>query len=313
MNKVTSRPVISIIMATFNRARLIKGTLNSILDQRFENWECLVIDDWSTDSTQDVLQPFLADKRIKYFKRGEDHAKGCPGARNFGLSKALGDFVLFFDDDDIAHPDLLKLGIKELTSKKIDFCRFKREVFFNLKEINFDYNSSFSSFHIGKKDLEAVITNKIPFNSCQVMWRKSCFLNNTFKEEILYSDDWECYSRLLSGGLNGISIDKVLLYARKHEDSSTAKFKKGEDKIVSSTKLASLEVIENLKEKGLITPNLFNFFLRRALILNEKKILEKLLSSTEVSLINKTKYRAGFYFYPILRPLFKLKGLLKST
>jgi GalNAc5-diNAcBac-PP-undecaprenol beta-1,3-glucosyltransferase len=310
---VTSKPVVSIIMATYNRANLIGETLDSIQNQNFVNWECLIIDDWSTDNTQDAIQPYLADVRIIYHKRGEAHAKGCPGARNYGLSRAQGNFVLFFDDDDIAHPDLLKLCIKVLTSNKLDFCRFKREVFFNSKEINFDYNLLFSSFHVDKKDLEAVITNKLPFNSCQVMWRKSCFLNNTFKEEILYSDDWECYSRLLSGGLNGKSIDKVLLYARKHEDSSTAKFKKGEDKIVLSTKLASLEVIDNLKEKGLITPNLFNFFFRRALILNEKKILEKLLSSTEVSLINKTKYRVGFYFYPILRPLFKLKGRLKFT
>lgn len=300
-------------MATYNRGDLIAETLDSICNQQFTNWECLIIDDWSTDNTQDVLHPYLADERIKYYKRGEAHAKGCPGARNYGLSKAQGHFILFFDDDDIAHPDLLKFCIKDLTSKNLDFCRFKREVFFNSKKINFDYNSSFSSFHIDKKDLEAVITNELPFNSCQVMWQKNCFLNNEFKEEILYSDDWECYSRLLSNGLNGISIDKVLLYARKHPDSSTAKFKKGEDKIVSSTKLASLEVIDNLKEKGLITPNLFNFFLRRALILNEKKILEKLLSSTEVNLINKTKYRLGFYFYPILRPLFKLKGRLKPT
>ena len=307
------KPVVSIIMATYNRANLIGETLDSILNQIFKNWECLIVDDWSTDDTLVVLQPYLTDKRIKYHKRGEAHAKGCPGSRNYGLSKAQGEFVLFFDDDDIAHPDLLELCVQELTSKNIDFCRFKREVFFNRKEINFDYNSKLSSFNIDKKDLEAVITNKLPFNSCQVMWKKSCFFNNVFKEEIFYSDDWECYSRLLSSGLKGVSLNKVLLYARKHQDSSTAKFKKGEDKIVSSTKLASMEVIDNLSEKGLITPALFNFFLRRALILKEKKILEKLLGSTEAGPLTKTKYRLGFYFYPLLRPFFKLKGCLKLT
>lgn len=299
-------------MATYNRADLIGETLDSILNQQFPNWECLIIDDWSTDNTQQVLLPYLEEKRIKYYKRGENHAKGCPGARNFGLGKAEGKYILFFDDDDIAHPQLLTHCVNELESKELDFCRFKRGVFADSNEVVFDPKQKFKSFLIDKNDLEAVIINKLPFNSCQVVWKKSCFFNNRFKEEILYSDDWECYSRLISGGLKGISIEKTLLHARKHEDSSTAKFKKGENKITASTKLASLEVLDNLGKKGLITPVLFEFFVRRALILNDKKILEKLLSYTKINFAKKTKYRLGFYFYPVLRPIFILKGKMLS-
>jgi len=305
--------LVSIIMATYNRADLIGETLDSLLNQQFTNWECLIIDDWSTDNTQEVLLPYLKDNRIKYHKRGEAHAKGCPGARNYGLGKAEGKYILFFDDDDIAHPELLKLCVDELESKDFDFCRFKRGVFSDSREVGFDQKSLYNSFLIDKSDLEAVITNKIPFNSCQILWKKKCFLDdNQFNEKILYSDDWECYSRLLSGGLKGISIDKILLHARKHNDSSTAKFKKGDNKIIASTRLASLEVLDNLGKKGLITPILFNLFVRRALILNEKKILEKLLSYTKADLFIKTKYQLGFYFYPVLRPIFILKGKLLS-
>ena len=109
-------PQVSIIMATYNRAHLIEETLDSILNQSFINWECLIIDDGSTDNTTEVLRPYLLkDLRLRYSERTKDHKKGLSGCRNQGLELAKGDYIIFFDDDDMVHPDNLKICMEVLS------------------------------------------------------------------------------------------------------------------------------------------------------------------------------------------------------
>ena len=113
---------ISIIMATFNRAHFIVETLNSIQNQTFNNFECLIIDDGSTDNTVEVITPFLEnDKRFKYYKRTPNYNKGLPGSRNYGLDLAKGDFIIFFDDDDYIHSKNLEININVLQNNDFDF------------------------------------------------------------------------------------------------------------------------------------------------------------------------------------------------
>jgi glycosyltransferase involved in cell wall biosynthesis len=118
-------------MATYNRAHFIEETLCSIQNQSFSNWECLIIDDGSKDKTVEVLKPYLdKDDRFQYIKRSSKYKKGLPGCRNMGLDLAEGDYIIFFDDDDIVHPQLLELCIKEFKERNIDYCRYERRVFF---------------------------------------------------------------------------------------------------------------------------------------------------------------------------------------
>ena len=72
MNKL-----ISIIIPTFNRAHLILHTLESIKNQTYNEWECIIVDDGSTDNTEDVLKKYIdTDSRFRYFKRPLNHTKG---------------------------------------------------------------------------------------------------------------------------------------------------------------------------------------------------------------------------------------------
>ena len=99
-------PKISIIIPTYNRKNVVSHTLDSIVNQTFQEWECIVVDDFSTDSTFDVLIDYAKrDPRIRVFENV--NAKGACGARNTGLSYARGEFVQFFDSDDEMYPDLL--------------------------------------------------------------------------------------------------------------------------------------------------------------------------------------------------------------
>ena len=80
MTKESNKPEISIIMATYNRAHFIEETLTSIINQSFQNWECLIIDDGSSNNTFEIIKTYTdSDKRFRYYRRGEDYKKGLPG------------------------------------------------------------------------------------------------------------------------------------------------------------------------------------------------------------------------------------------
>ena len=100
------KPKISIIIPAYNREKVISKTLEAILSQTFEDWECLVVDDHSKDATRESIMQFVAkDSRFVFLEN--ERTKGACGARNTGLQHAKSDFVLFFDSDDRMHEDLL--------------------------------------------------------------------------------------------------------------------------------------------------------------------------------------------------------------
>jgi glycosyltransferase involved in cell wall biosynthesis len=94
-----SFPLVTIVIPTYNRAHLIAQTLQSIKVQTYENWECILVDDSSTDNTKEIAEEFCQkDRRFIYVKNQK--SKGAPGARNTGLELAKGEFISFFDSDD---------------------------------------------------------------------------------------------------------------------------------------------------------------------------------------------------------------------
>lgn len=100
--------LISIIIPTYNRAHLIIETLDSIVVQTYTNWECIVVDDGSTDGTDMLLNDYIKkDNRFKYLIN--ERTKGAQGARNTGLLSSKGDFLQFFDSDNIMYPQHLKM------------------------------------------------------------------------------------------------------------------------------------------------------------------------------------------------------------
>lgn len=88
----------SVIIITYNRAKILSRALQSLLTQTEKDWEAWIIDDGSTDHTEEIVQPFIkANTRIHYFKQEN---KGEAGARNQGITLAKGEFITFLDSDD---------------------------------------------------------------------------------------------------------------------------------------------------------------------------------------------------------------------
>lgn len=101
--------LVSIIMPSFNTAAFIKDSINSVLAQSYREWELLIVDDCSTDGTDDVVAPFLQDRRIKYLKNKEN--LGAAMSRNRALCEAKGRWVAFLDSDDLWMTDKLEQQI----------------------------------------------------------------------------------------------------------------------------------------------------------------------------------------------------------
>jgi len=107
-------PAVSIIMPTWNRAGVVGEAIESVLAQSFADWDLIVVDDGSTDNTEEVVAAF-ADSRIHY--RKIDHAGQC-AARNCALLFAKGALIAYLDSDNIWYPDFLRSAVAAFASDR---------------------------------------------------------------------------------------------------------------------------------------------------------------------------------------------------
>ena len=107
---MNEKELVSIIMPSYNTASYIAEAINSVQNQTYTNWELIIVDDCSTDSTDDIVKKYLTDKRIKYFKK--DSNSGAAISRNIALKKASGKWIAFLDSDDMWARDKLEVQIE---------------------------------------------------------------------------------------------------------------------------------------------------------------------------------------------------------
>lgn len=105
--------LVSIIMPSYNTGKQIAGTIESVQAQTYKNWELIIVDDCSTDDTDNAVEPFLKDDRISYLKNEKN--SGAAISRNYALRQAKGKWIAFLDSDDLWHPKKLE--------KQIEFMR----------------------------------------------------------------------------------------------------------------------------------------------------------------------------------------------
>lgn len=126
--------LVSIITPTYNSAKYIKETIESVLNQTYSNWEMIIVDDDSKDNTQDVVEQ-IKDKRIKYIKLSEN--SGAAIARNTAMKNANGKYMAFLDSDDIWEKDKLDKQLKFMKENNYNFtCTAYEKIDENGKSLN---------------------------------------------------------------------------------------------------------------------------------------------------------------------------------
>ncbi len=110
---------ISIVIPSYNRGYIIDRTLKSILNQIYQEWECIVVDDFSSDNTEEIVNLYhLQDNRIMFLRN--NRLKGAQGARNTGILAAKSDWIVLFDSDNVMHSDFLLKCADVIESNNID-------------------------------------------------------------------------------------------------------------------------------------------------------------------------------------------------
>lgn len=103
-------PLVSVTMPVYNGERTIQLAINSLLQQTYQNWKCVIVNDCSVDNTQIILEKYTADNRFKIIHLPSNKGRGH--ARQVALENAEGDFLAFLDSDDFYHPEKLELQVK---------------------------------------------------------------------------------------------------------------------------------------------------------------------------------------------------------
>ncbi|MEN2400344.1 glycosyltransferase family A protein [Flavobacterium sp. MC2016-06] len=295
-------PLISIIIPTYNRGYLIWETLDSILNQTYTHWECIVVDDGSTDNTEKILLSYIEkDNRFKYYKRPDNYKKGANACRNYGFEVSKGEFIKWFDSDDIMCDFCLAEEIKKIN--------FNTElVISSLMLFDFDKKIPLKQSKIFSDNLiYDYFTGKIVLYVSGPLWRRD-FLNKQaylFDEKISNVDDWDFNMRMLYE-LPIIEFNKQasILY-RIHEMSLSQEIKKGN--------IVEITSILNALEKHLKLIKLNKITAYKPLI---KYTLSYYKNRIYLSLQSHENYSFQLYKRMIkihFLEIYDFKGLLKTT
>lgn len=215
-------PLISIIIPTYNRANLIGETLDSVIAQTYSNWECIVVDDGSTDNTEAIVRSYeKKDIRIKFFKRPFFHKSGGTGSRNYGLNMSKGEYIYWFDDDDLMLENHIERCVSEIQLES-SVVVVVRNMHFGLtkkkqgtSKVNFP--KSFSVL------TAKYITTQIRLGTPGLFFKRSQLEGFTWNENLTSKQDVDFIGRLLISFMQKpikfsvLDVPTVLI--RKHDSS----------------------------------------------------------------------------------------------
>lgn len=279
--------MISVIVPVYNRQELVKETLDSVLAQTYSDWECIVVDDGSTDNSWNVLREYAQkDARIKPFQRNRE-PKGAPTCRNMGIDLSTGEYLMFLDSDDLLGEKCLEFRMEKVNEfPDLDAWIFDTAIF--QKQIG-DDKRMWNKLITKNDDLPRFLNQDMPWQTSGPLWRNKNLLY--FDEEALSFQDWEYHIRFLLTEKN----------YQKFETSNqfTQAFcRRGEQISISTQK-------NNLKKK-----NLHQIIYKICLLVIQKKIDSPIHSRAVLRVILKwaKQERLGGF----KKDSFKLLSLIKT-
>jgi glycosyltransferase involved in cell wall biosynthesis len=183
-------PLISVIIPAYNAEKTIKETIESVLNQTFSDFELIVINDGSQDSTLDIVSS-ISDPRIKVFSYSNS---GPQKSRNRGIAIATGDYLAFLDSDDLWTPDKLEAQLKALQENPEAAVAYSWT----------DYIDEFGAFlysgshatETGDVYAKLLVENFLENGSNPLICRNALTKMGGFDESLSASQDWDLYLRL---------------------------------------------------------------------------------------------------------------------
>lgn len=196
MNQSSKKPLISVIIPTYNVEFYVEEALKSVLAQTYTNLEIIAVDNGSTDRTRDVLQPYIDKNKVVYIRQDN---RGLAGARNTGIRSSRGEYIAFLDADDIFLPEKLERQVAYLETHPqcgVCYCgiwHFYDEKPDDLFKLDYAYYSGV--------DVLPNLLRKNFVNPLSVVIRRSEVERvGFFDESYWHGEDWEYWVRLAYHG-----------------------------------------------------------------------------------------------------------------
>lgn len=207
------KPTISVIIPTYNYGMFLRDAVRSVQEQTFRDWECLVVDDGSTDDTKQIVDAISAsDPRVRYFYQKN---KGLSAARNTGIRESTGDFLQFLDSDDLIEQSKLELQVEYFMSHPdVDIVYGDARYFATERPFERLYskegkNRAWMSKASGKgvEILRHLIQCNIMVVSSPLIRRKVIETCGLFDESLKASEDWDYWIRCALNDINFVYLD----------------------------------------------------------------------------------------------------------
>ncbi|MBO5259725.1 MAG: glycosyltransferase [Agathobacter sp.] len=200
------KPLVSIIMPAYNSENYMESSINSVIKQTYENWELLIIDDASSDSTREIAHKYADGEKIRLIVN--DKNVGVSQSRNRGIHEAKGHWVAFLDSDDLWEPE--KLG------KQMDFLEKEdkaRLVFTGSAFINEQGKRAEYILEVPEKVMFRRLLKQNIISCSSVVVQKELLLQYQMPGDHLH-EDYSVWLRILSGGEMAYGINDPLLIYR---------------------------------------------------------------------------------------------------
>lgn len=229
--------MVSVIIPTYNRAELIGATLDSILAQTFKDWECIIVDDGSADYTDELLEFYCArDCRVKYVKRPVGTRKGANTCRNYGFEMSSGEYIQWFDSDDLMDADFLKKKMKAINLNDSDFVISKTRKFIDPHCENIIKNYK-NIYRFDKYEFSPYnyITQNINWLTPDFLCKRELVEKVKFNEKLESAQERNFFSKLVCLEPKGYFMDDYLTLQRNHEKSIQNKLRKDKKRIIKDS------------------------------------------------------------------------------
>lgn len=208
---------VSIIVPCYNQAQYLDECLQSVLEQTYHDWECIIVDDSSPDNTEEIAKKWLEkDSRFKYLKKENG---GVSSARNFGIEKANGTWILPLDGDDKIGTEYLSLAAKHFENNPtIIYC--KADLF----------GTEEGSWNLRKYSYSEML--RVNHIFCSALFTKKSWLDaGGYDTSFVFGmEDWDFWLSILQPDSKVLQLDYTGFYYRRKKTSRDTEFLKSESK-----------------------------------------------------------------------------------
>jgi glycosyltransferase involved in cell wall biosynthesis len=219
-----NKPLISILVPFFNSESHIEDCLNSILQQSYKYFECICINDGSTDNSREIVSRFAKyHARIKLI---DQKNCGVATARNTALNNSKGDYICFVDSDDIIHPKKLEILLNTVIKFKVDYVSCKYQIVDGNKKydsLGFEQYQKATIENVSKNPLYDALNGNLTFmvSPCVHLYRKELLSNLQYDPELKIHEDTFGALKILQQSKSAVAINEVLYFYKQTNDSLT--------------------------------------------------------------------------------------------